>query len=518
MKIKTLLYGIVFFLLGAFHLLAVLEYFSNQQTHEAIARNQVMLDKIVRSIFQFELLKNQYFQSHSPVILSDWELKYSELGIYLPLNTKDLDILHGHQHSPRHIEIIQRIAKNYRKLGSIFSTIKTRTVSRKTLGGLSVDLGLVMDEMINDGFAILDENNREIAAVQSRGTMLAFVALFCMLLISTLVILLVFRKAIYPLEKMIQTIREISPGDLHVRLEEKGGGELVELARCFNRMTENLSRVTTSRDTLDKEIHKRIVAQEKLKQAFQELQGVHNDLKASQDQLIQSEKLSSIGTLAAGVAHELNNPLMGILNFVQYACKKANQPEKIIPVLMDAEQEIERCTEIVNNLLTYARFKPDEKVPEPVDVTIVLERVIRLLEYRLGKEGVTIVRNGWDNYLVNAVPSDLQQIFLNLLINSLDALQGKIKKEIDIEMLDDGEGFFVFVRDNGSGILQQNIHKIFDPFFTTKEVGKGTGLGLSIVKNLMIACGGDIRCSSAIGRKTEFILWFPFSMTPKEVV
>ena len=242
------------------------------------------------------------------------------------------------------------------------------------------------------------------------------------------------------------------------------------------------------------------------------------ELRESQYQLIQSEKMGALGTLTAGIAHELNNPMMGILNFIQYALKHSPSSGKVASVLGDAERETLRCISIFRDLLTFSRCEGSiTETPCEADFMVILKRILSLLSYRVVKEGVEIA-----TCAASHVPplwvrgGHIQQVFLNLLTNALDAVMERETKRIQIEIHPSRDEVAVKVSDTGSGISVHDLPRIFDPFFTTKPPGKGTGLGLCVSRSIVEAHGGRILCESQLGHGTTFTVWLP-AATGKEV-
>ena len=235
------------------------------------------------------------------------------------------------------------------------------------------------------------------------------------------------------------------------------------------------------------------------------------ELKKSQAQLIEAEKIGALGTLTAGIAHELNNPMMGMLNFIQYCLKKMPEKGKLFEVLTDAEHETKRCIAIVNNLLTFSRIeKEGEEKYQKIKLASIFDRILRLLTYRIEKENVSIVKQIAENTPeIWIKPSNIQQVFLNLAGNALDALKESQKKEIRLDVRPRGEFVCVTVSDSGPGIDSEIFPKIFDPFFTTKSVGKGTGLGLSVSQSIVNSHGGEITCDSKVDNGSVFKILLP---------
>ena len=252
-------------------------------------------------------------------------------------------------------------------------------------------------------------------------------------------------------------------------------------------------------------------AEEQLHCAHEELQHAYNRLQQSRVQLVQSEKMSAVGILVAGVAHELNNPLMGMLNYAQYCIKHTDKDDRRYSVLRDIEHETRRCVDIVQNLLTFSHMETGNGEPyQKTSCVVLLERVLKLLSYRIERGRVLLTQHiseGTPDIRVAA--NKIQQVFLNLIANALDALEESDKKEIHISLLQKGEFVQVGIADTGCGIAPEKLQKIFDPFFTTKPVGKGTGLGLSTSRAIIEEHAGEITCESKPGTGTKFKVSLP---------
>jgi len=222
--------------------------------------------------------------------------------------------------------------------------------------------------------------------------------------------------------------------------------------------------------------------------------------------LMQADKLSSIGLLAAGVAHEVNTPLAVISTYAQMLAKQISGDEQKAPLLEKIAKQTFRASEIVNSLLNFSRTSPTEFVG--VDLNKVVRETLALMEHQMTKSGVTATLI-LDETLprIKGNPGKLQQVFLNLFLNARDAMErgGVLALKT---WAHDGR-VLVTVADSGAGIARENLEKIFDPFFTTKGAKKGTGLGLSVSYGIVREHGGNIEVSSEIGAGTRFELSFP---------
>jgi two-component system NtrC family sensor kinase len=248
----------------------------------------------------------------------------------------------------------------------------------------------------------------------------------------------------------------------------------------------------------------------KRKQAEEELKKLYTELKESQSQLIQSEKMSAVGTLVAGVAHELNNPITAILHFTQYCIKHTSEEDRLYTILQDIEKETRSCIDTTQNLLTFSHMQRGEAVYQKESLNTILSRVLKLLSYRIEEDNISIGKHiaiGTPDILMNV--NNMQQVFLNLLNNALDALKESKQKKIDIDILCEGKYVKVTIADSGCGIASEDIDNIFDPFFTTKLVGQGTGLGLSLCHSIITEHNGEITCESVPGQGARFIILLP---------
>jgi len=248
------------------------------------------------------------------------------------------------------------------------------------------------------------------------------------------------------------------------------------------------------------------------KEVEEERERLYRQLKESQAKLVQSEKLRTIGLMAAGIVHELNNPMMGMLNFTQYCLKHTDKDDRRYTVLKDTEQTIWRCINIVKNMLTLAYGYSDEEF-HTGSLTNILDVALRLLEFRIYANNVSVSRKiAIDTPKIPMKTGKIQQLFLNIIDNAIYALDDGKKREMRIEIFPNGEFVEIAISDTGNGIAPGNLDKVFDPFFTTKPVGQGTGLGLSICQNIINEHNGNIVVESEIDKGTTFIITLPIRL------
>jgi two-component system, NtrC family, sensor kinase len=292
---------------------------------------------------------------------------------------------------------------------------------------------------------------------------------------------LITRKTISPLEEMVAATKRIAGGELGVRVTVAADDEIGDLAGSFNDM---LSSLEATKHELEEWGH---TLADKVRERTEELTAV-------QAQMARSEKLASIGRLAAGVAHSINNPLGGILSLSMLGVEESRDPALRADLDTIAKQAL-RCREIVKGLLDFSR-QSDAQVTR-TDVNSSIEASVQLLQRQAVFHNVSIVRRLDERLppvLVN--PSQLQDALTNLIVNAVDAMEhgGTLTVETAAEPAGD---VVVRVGDTGCGISEEHMPFLFEPFFTTKRVGRGTGLGLAIVHGVITRAGGRIEVTSS---------------------
>ncbi|MBW2307268.1 MAG: HAMP domain-containing protein [Deltaproteobacteria bacterium] len=341
--------------------------------------------------------------------------------------------------------------------------------------------------------------NREV-----RGLVKSLWIVYGMGIILTLVIAsLLSSQIIRPLRLLTDSTARIASGQFDDKFPLSGGDEVGVLARSFRNMSEKLwiSNEEVRAKTLELERQNR------------ELVAMTEELKKTQNHLIQSEKFASMGQLAASVAHEINNPLAGILTFIKLMIRKMDtgQPVKddikgYLRNLRIMETETQRCSNIVKNLLDFARVT--ESKMERVNINEIIRNTMTLTGHRAEMSDIQVVQNLSSLPAVMADAGQLKQVFLNVILNAIEAMQGE-RKILTIRSMgvDDHDTVAVEIEDTGSGIPQENLPYIFDPFFTTKR--KGTGLGLSVVYGIINKHNGRIQVDSKPGEGTTVRIELP---------
>jgi two-component system NtrC family sensor kinase len=284
-------------------------------------------------------------------------------------------------------------------------------------------------------------------------------------------------------------------GEVNLEAFQEGGPNLPEFTSRRNAAV----RIETEVDRLAEEFRLMV----------HRLSAATRQLKQTQAQLILAEKLSTIGTIASGLAHELSNPLAGLRNCLRRIQREPENAEQLLRYLSTMQESAEHMQRVLNGLLDLAR--PRRPDVQRIALQLVLDRVILLAGHRLAEVGIVPRREIHPDALV--IPADeyqLEQVLLNLILNACDSLEQRMRSEpgfspdLLLSAACENAWVHIDVVDTGLGIDPENLPRLFDPFFTTKEPGKGTGLGLSIARNIIREHGGDIEIESLPGVGARF--------------
>ena len=234
--------------------------------------------------------------------------------------------------------------------------------------------------------------------------------------------------------------------------------------------------------------------------------------KTLQEELIQSEKLAGIGTLVSGIAHEINNPLGGILGTADLMLPETPENSTLREYTQDIIRYAQSAAEVIKDLMTYSR--KTRTTAEPINIVTILENSLKMAMRGIDF-GTIIVRKSYDSVKeILANPTELQQVFLNLIVNAVQAMNSDGILTLSCHQEEDD--VIITVQDTGTGIDKENLDKIFNPFFTTKEAGAGTGLGLSIAHHIVTKSGGRILLDSQEGKGTTFTVILPAATQDKD--
>ena len=301
------------------------------------------------------------------------------------------------------------------------------------------------------------------------------------------------RNITRPLAAMVEATDKIARGDLEHRVNAEGRDEIGLLAQSFNRMTEDLHAAREDLTQWGRTLERRV--EDRTQQ-----------LRQTRDQLIRSEKLASLGQMAAGVAHEINNPLTSILLNTHLLLEHHGEAGEERESLTLIAEEAARCAKIVSGLLDFARQTPAQETP--ADVNDIIDRTVQLHEMQASVRNIRIEKQ-LDRSLpaVDLDKNKIQQVFSNLTMNAREAMPEGGTLTITSRLSRDGEFLEIAFSDTGVGIREENLPKLFDPFFTTKSFG--TGLGLAVSYGIILQRGGTIEVQSEVGRGSVFTVRIP---------
>jgi two-component system NtrC family sensor kinase len=355
--------------------------------------------------------------------------------------------------------------------------------ARKVLGVL--DIGVSLQRL-----------DREMAAFRLRNLVVAAIAAAALALV---VFVFTRRHLIRPVAALVQATRRVARDQLELEVPVTWSGELGILATSFNDMTRSLRTTKKELDSLmhglERQVEERTAA-----------------LRMAQDQLVRTEKLTSLGKLSASIAHEINNPLAGIVTFAKLMIRTIEhgpvgeaERKTMVKQLELVYRESQRCTAIVRNLLDFARERPLQL--KDVDVGAAVEEMLTLVANQAAIQGIEIVKELAPLPPVQADFGQLRQAFVNVAMNAIEAMPAGGRLVVAARQLPQAGTVEVSFADTGRGIAPEIMQRIFDPFFTTKE--KGTGLGLSVVYGIVDRHKGQVSVDSQPGKGTRFVVSLP---------
>lgn len=312
-------------------------------------------------------------------------------------------------------------------------------------------------------------------------TILAFLSIALVgVIVSSFIAFFISQKITVPIKKLVVASRDIAQGNLSLKVDVTSNDELGELASAFNTMSTTL-----------------IQREEKLKEF-------------TKSKIMESEKLAIVGQLAANVAHELNNPLVGIITYSHLLLEETPASDHSTEFLNKIVIQANRCKDIVRGLLDFSRQrKPDKTL---FNINNLLKQCISLLENQALFHNIKIIEDLSDLPMIIIDPSQIERVFMNIILNAAEAMDGNGELRISSKFDPDESFVEIQVMDTGPGISEENLEKIFDPFFTTKEAGHGVGLGLAISYGIIREHNGTITVKSSLGVGTIFTVRLPVSI------
>jgi len=313
-----------------------------------------------------------------------------------------------------------------------------------------------------------------------RETILTFLGITIAGILVALGISYLFAKQISgPISQLVAASKEVAAGNLGARVDVQTNDELHFLADSFNDMAESIQK----RD---------------------------RDLKEfATKRIMQSEKLALVGQLSANIAHELNNPLQGIVTFSHLLLEDQQDLDTNCQYSLEKiVGQANRCRDIIRGLLDFSRQRPPDK--SYYDLNLIVDDCVSLVELQALFHNIHIIRNLQANLPMAVIdPSQIERVFMNMIINAAEAMDGSGELTISTKEIRQTGDIEISFTDTGTGISEENIRKIFDPFFTTKDIGHGTGLGLAISYGLVRSHKGSILVDSKVGTGTTFTVSLP---------
>lgn len=371
------------------------------------------------------------------------------------------------------------------------SACHAHSPDQQVLGVL--DIGMSLVEVDNE----LRRNRMSII-------LFSLIIILCIVFILTF---LVYRLVTKPVKQLVQATQKVANGDLDVRIALTSRDEIGHLAQSFDLMIQDLKRAHQEIQSWNIELEKKV--EERTKK-----------LQMAKEQLIQSEKMASLGVLASSVAHEINNPLQGILNYIKLMLKivsgKGISPERLQDFqnyLHMMGDEIERLGGMVKNLLVFSRqSKPEIK---KADLNTIIRNSLLLMENKIRLQNIMVrldLQEGIPNIYCDF--KQIQQTMMALIINAIEAMPDGGKIFITTKHIEENRVEITII-DSGAGIPREYLKNIFDPFFTTKDSAKSTGLGLFVAYGIIQDHNGTIEVTSEEGEGTTFLITLPVETVGK---
>jgi two-component system, NtrC family, sensor kinase len=387
--------------------------------------------------------------------------------------------------------VLGMITPIYNELDCYTAKCHAHRPEQKVLGVFDVSLSL-------------ETTDKRMEQIRKRSILFAGITI---LAVSLIIILIIRRQVYHPVKALVKATASVAAGDFDYVISIKSHDEVGKLSESFEIMTQRLKQADDHIKDLIKTLEDKVEERT-------------SELKSAQFQLVQSEKLASIGKLSATIAHEINNPLNGILTYAKLIERRlwsdtftTDEIPKLSAYLAVMVREIERCSGIVRNLLDFARQrKPSLKTD--VNINVLLEEAITLMANQLALQQTEFEQHLGQLPLIIADPMLLRQVFFNIILNSCEALKEGGKIDVETYFLEKEDMVMVKITDNGVGIEPDNLAKIFDPFFTTKE--KGTGLGLSVVYGIITSHRGTLNVESVPGQGAAVTIKLPRAVEPME--
>jgi signal transduction histidine kinase len=445
------------------------------QAHREMGRRLRLVelaDDMVNNILEMRRFEKNFFLYREPTSLKEarYYLKRVE-GICCRKEEEILKLQKGSQ-----LEQFHRALTQYRETFDLIENLLQESSPGEeptALPSLEENLRSLGQQILGLAESRAKEERAAIDRLFLRALYLFVISIVLFVILGFLVAWYISRLLVRPLFQMQQYMEKIAHGDFTAIPEsECKSQEFFSLFRAFNRMIK--------------------------------------ELEHHQEQLIQSGKIAAIGTLTAGIAHELNNPVNNIVLTAEALKEDFSRlsQEEAMELIKDLLVQSERASEIVRNLLDFSRS--EQPVFEPVDIGKIIRDTLKLLQNQIALSGVEVERELPPELpIIYGDPKTLQQVFLNLFVNAIQAMKDGGMLAIKASSEDGGHWLKVEVADTGIGIDPEDLPHIFEPFYTTKEVGRGTGLGLSVSYGIVQKHGGHLEVKSQKGKGATFTVVLP---------
>jgi len=321
------------------------------------------------------------------------------------------------------------------------------------------------------------------------------------ILVPGLIMLIITRYVVKPLDNLVEGTVRVARGEMNVNLPVNSKDEIGKLAISFNRMVEQVEQFQRELRAMNENLERRV--EQKAEK-----------LKVAQRQIIQTEKMSSLGRLAAVIAHEINNPISGLVVFINLLQRQLDREElsqedknKMLKRLVLMESEAKRCGKIVSELLA---FSHEEKKMVRCNIREVLDRTVSIMELRTRDKRVDIaVAFAEEIPQLTCDPGKIQQVFMNLIQNAIEAMPEGGEIRITGRHESEPNTIVIEVRDSGIGIPASHLPHVFEPFYSSKDQGQSVGIGLFVVYGVIEQHNGTIKVDSREGEGTVFTITLP---------
>jgi two-component system NtrC family sensor kinase len=369
-------------------------------------------------------------------------------------------------------------------------------------------------EAVEDGIKIIDlvtdlrhaalkmhgRMKKLVIASERRSRQSILIGLMLSLFLAAILVVITIRSITGPINMLVKGIKNVSSGDYDSKVDIASDDEIGFLARTFNTMTHNLNITNKQREFL---VHELNELNTDLKLRVNES---IEELRVTNEKLLRNYSLSTIGTFASGVAHELATPLASILSYLQIVKGKISGDDRLKEDINLIEGELRRCREILRGMLDFARAPEQDKML--TNINNVLRDLLLLVSYQSEYKNI-VIREDLNPAVpgIMAVHGQLKQVFMNIIINALQSMPGGGELNISTAVNGDPQRIVVTIKDTGYGITQEEMNKIFEPFYTSKKTG--TGLGLSISYGIIKSHGGEIEVKSNNEKGTAFLIYLP---------